>query len=169
MNVFTRFFGGLSERVLAVLFALLALQFPVYYTAYTNTVAGAQFEAQARYEQLQREAAELKIALEEFIVRHERSSDQVFQASGRIHRTTLARYQRYSAMLNDLRAAQSWRKPLALQRNFDSELIRATRFEPGLTLSLEAAAYALAGLLLAWLLTAGAGALLRPRRVRASF
>ena len=163
MNLLARFLGGISERVLAVVLAVAALQFPVYYLAYGNTLAGAQMEAASRYEELRAEAQTLHLGVEDFIRRHEDNADAVFQASGRIHRNTVQRYQRYTAMQEALRGATVWEKPLALARNFDPALHAATRFEPGLPLTLEAAAYALAGLLLAWALSGSIGLALRRR------
>lgn len=163
MNFLARFLGGISERIAAVVLAVAAAQFPVYYLAYGNTLAGAQMEAAARYEELRAEAQTLHLGLEDFIRRHEENADAVFKASGRIHRNTVERYQRYTAMQEALRGAPAWERPLALARNFDPALHKATRFEPGLPLTLEAAAYALAGLLLAWMLTALVGLALRPR------
>jgi hypothetical protein len=69
-------------------------------------------------------------------------------------------------MLTELQAAPVWRRPLALAGNFDREIHRVTEFQPGLPLTLEGGAYALGGLLLAWLLAAAARlAFGRPRAV----
>lgn len=164
MNLLARFLGGLSESLVALLLALTAAQFPIYYTAYGNTVAGARLEAEARYLELEREAAQLQLRVDAFIQRHEDNADPAFQASGRIHRTTLEHYRRYSAMASVLDTAPRWRRPLVLLQNFDPQLHAVTRFEPGLPLTVEGGAYALAGLLLGWLLTAIAGAAMRPGR-----
>ena len=164
MNWLARIFGGLASRILAVVLAITAAQFPVYYAAYGNTVAGARQEAEARYRELEKEAAQIQLTVEAFIAHHEASADPAFQASGRIHRTTLDHFQRYSAMEQALRGALPWRKPLVLARNFDPDLHAVTRFEPGLPLTLEGMSYALAGVLLAWLLGWLAGLLLLPRR-----
>jgi len=161
MNLFARFLGGVGERVIAVVFALAAAQFPVYYLAYANTLAGVRLEAETRYQELQREAAVLQLDIEDFIQRHEDNADEVFQASGRIHRTTLQRYRHYVAMDDALQTAAPWQRPLVLAQNFDRGLHEATHFEPGLPLTAEAGAYALAGVLLAWLLTGLGGAALR--------
>lgn len=169
MNLITGFIGGLSERIVAVLVALAVAQFPLYYVAYANTLSGAQLEAEARYHELEREAALLRLNVEEFIQHHETNADSVFQASGRIHRTTLEHYQRYTAMSAALRAALPWQKPMTLARNFDRQLYDATHFEPGVPLSVEGAIYALAGLLLAWLLAALTRLGLKPRRSRTDF
>ncbi|HUP92669.1 MAG TPA: DUF2937 family protein [Solimonas sp.] len=166
MDAIGRLLGGLGERIAAVVLALSAAQFPVYYTAYSNTLAGARVEAEARYLELQREAAALDLSVQAFIEHHEQSPDGVFQASGRMHRTTLEHFLRYTSMEQALRDANAWERPLALAKNFDRALAEATHFEPGLPLSAEGAAYAFAGLLLAWVLTALVGAVLGPRRPR---
>lgn len=163
MGLLTRFAAGFTERLVALLFALAALQFPVYYAAYSNVVAGARAEAQARYDELLAEAARLQLTVEAFVERHEDNADAVFQASGRIHRSTLERQQRYAAMDHALRGALAWEKPLVLARHWDTGLAQAAQFQPGLPLTLEAAAYGVTGLLLGWLLTALLALPLRPR------
>ena len=169
MNLLTRLVAGLSERIIAVLFAVAAAQFPIYYAAYSNTLAGAKLEAQARYQELEREAAQLQLSVEQFIEHHETNADDVFRASGRIHRTTLEHYLRYTAMDAALRTVPIWQRPLALAQNFDPQLNAVTAFAPGLPLTLEGAAYALIGLLLAWLFTGVVSWALRgtPSRARA--
>lgn len=161
MKFLASFIGGIGERVMAVVFAITAAQFPIYYAAYSNTVAGVQLEAEARYLELQHEAALLQLDIEQFVRRHEDNADEVFQASGRIHRNTLRRYERFTAMNTALRDAPAWRRPLVLAQNYDPALQAATRFTPGLPLTVEAAVYALCGILLAWLLTGLGGAALR--------
>ncbi len=161
MNILASFIGGIGERVIAVIFAVAAAQFPIYYAAYSNTVAGVQLEAEARYLELRHEAALLQMEVAQFIRRHEDNADEVFRASGRIHRNTLQRYERFTAMNAVLRDAPAWRRPLVLAQNYDPALHAATRFEPGLPLTAEAAVYALCGVLLAWLLTGLGGAALR--------
>lgn len=168
MNLLARLFGGLASRVLAVVLAVSAAQLPVYYAQYLQTLAGARQEAALRYEELLREAGSLNLGAEDFIVRHEENSDPVFQSSGRIHRTTLQRYQKLDAAWQALNSASVFEKPLALPKHFDRQLAEAVRFSPGLPLTLEAGAYALAGLLIAWLLSALCGALLLPKPRTAS-
>ena len=163
MSVLARFFGGLSGRVLAVVLAVSAAQFPVYYAQYLQTLTGARQEASLRYQELMREAGVLNLGAEDFIVRHEENSDPVFQASGRIHRTTLARFTKLDAAWQALSAATVFEKPMALLKHFDRQLAEAVRFTPGVPLTLEAAAYALGGIVLAWLISILLGALLLPR------
>lgn len=163
MSVLARLFGGLSGRILAVVLAVGAAQFPVYYAQYLQTLTGARQEASLRYEQLMREAGVLNLGAEDFIIRHEENSDPVFQASGRIHRTTLARFNKLDTAWQALTNAAVLEKPLALIKHFDRQLADAVRFTPGLPLTPEAAAYALSGIVLAWLVSALFGALLLPR------
>ncbi len=163
MALFARLTGGLIGRVMVVAFALGAAQFPLYYLAYANTLAGARAEAEARMHQLELEAGQLQLDVETFIRRHETSADETFRASGRIHRTTLEHYQRYTAQDSALRAAEVWQKPWVLAKNFDPALHAVTRFEPGVPLTPEGGVYALAGLLLAWMLTGLASLAIRPR------
>ncbi|MES2883164.1 MAG: DUF2937 family protein [Pseudomonadota bacterium] len=162
MSFLARLFGGLAGRILAVVLAVSAAQFPVYYAQYVQTLTGARQEASLRYEELMREAKVLNLGAEDFIIRHEENSDPVFQASGRIHRTTLARFNKLDAAWQALSTATVFEKPLALAKHFDRQLAGAVRFTPGVPLTLEAGAYALGGIVVAWLLSALFGALLLP-------
>jgi len=164
MIILARLFGGLLGRILAVALALTAAQIPVYYAQYVQTLAGARQEAQARYVELQKEASALNLGAEDFIVRHEENQDPVFQASGRIHRNTLARYLRLNTAWQVFVSASVFERPLVLVRQFDPDIADAVDFTPGVPLTIEAAAYALAGILLAWLISAVFGAILLPSR-----
>ncbi len=164
MSFLTRLFGGFLSRILAVVLAVSAAQFPVYYAQYLQTLTGARQEASLRYEELMREAGVLNLGAEDFIIRHEENSDPVFQASGRIHRSTLARFKKLDAAWQALSSATALEKPKALIRHFDRSLAKALRFTPGLPLTLEAGGYALGGIVLAWLISTLFGALLLPAR-----
>ncbi len=150
-----RAFGHLIDRVFIVLVALAAAQFPMFYAQYANTVAGAEAEAHARYEELQRSAAQVQLTVDQFIEHHRGSSDAAFQASGEIHRSTVTRFRRLEAALGRLRSAQPWEKPVVLAQVWDRDLFAATRLQPGLPLTTEGLLYGLAGLILAALLGAG--------------
>ena len=162
MTFIARLFGGLLSRIFAVVLAVSAVQLPVYYDQYLQTLGGARQEASLRYQELLREAQALQLTVEAFVVRHEQNSDPVFQASGRIHRSTLARYLRLNTAWQALSAAAVVQKPAMLLRFHDPDVAAGLRFSPGLLLTPEAGAYALAGIVLAWLLTTLLGALLLP-------
>lgn len=162
MSFLAHLFGGLLSRVLAVVLALAAAQLPVYYAQYLQTLSGARVEAQGRYEELVREAGALNLDAEDFIVRHEENSDPVFQSSGRIHRSTLARFTKLDTAWRALSQASVLNKPAALLRHYDPAIAKAVPFEPGVPLTMEAAGYALAGVVAAWLLSTLFGALLLP-------
>ena len=164
MQLIARFLGGLTGRILAVVMAVAAAQFPVYYAQYLQTLAGARQEAGLRYEALVREAGAVNLNAQDFIVRHESNGDPVFQASGRLHRHTLSRFTALDAAFKALSTAGPLHKPAALARHFDRTLAPAVKFTPGIPFTLEAAGYGLAGLLLAWLVSAGFGAVLMPAR-----
>ena len=154
-----RAFGHLLDRSLVVVLALGAAQFPVFYGQYADTLAGAHSEAQARYQELQRKAAELQLSVDQFIERHETNSDPVFRASGEIHRSTVTRYRRLDAALNRVRGAAPWEKAVVLAQVYDPQIAGAMKFEPGLPLTIEGLAYGFAGLLIAALLAGSTRAL----------
>lgn len=162
MTFIVRLFGGFLSRVFAVALAVSAVQVPVYYDQYLQTLGGARQEASLRYQELLREAQMLRLTVEEFVVRHEQNNDPVFQASGRIHRSTLARYLRLDTAWRALSTAAARQKPALLLHYHDADVAAGLHFKPGLLLTPEAGIYALAGIILAWLLSTLAGALLLP-------
>lgn len=164
MGLLLRLGGGFLNRLLAVVMAVMAAQVPVYYGQYLQTLGGVRLEAEARYLELRREAAAVQLEVEDFVLRHERSPDRVFQASGRIHRSTLQRYQRFDASYRALSTADIWHKPLLLARQFDPAIHAAVRFTPGLPLHPEGLGWALCGVLLAGLCSSLLGFLLVPNR-----
>jgi hypothetical protein len=164
MTFIARFIGGLLSRILAVALAVTAMQLPLYYAQYLQTLAGARQEAALRYDALVREAGALQLSAQDFIIRHESNGDPVFQASGRLHRATLDRFQKLDAAWQALSSATAIDKPRALAQHFDRQLAEAVDFKPSVPLSLEGAAYALAGIVLAWLVSSLFGLVLLPRR-----
>lgn len=161
------FLARFLDRVLAVVLAIAAAQAPVYLDQYTHVLAGVRLEAATRYEELVREAGALQLGVETFVQRHEQNADPVFQASGRIHRTTLERYRRFETSYRALTEASAWRRAVVLARQFDPDIHAAVRFAPGLPLSTEGLAYAVAGVLLAGLISGTLGWLLAPQRRQA--
>ena len=167
MPFLARLCTGFLDRMLAVVLAIAAAQAPVYLDQYTHVLAGVRLEASIRYEELVREASALQLSVEAFVQRHEQNTDPVFQASGRIHRTTLERYRRFDAHYRALEEASAWRRPVVLAGQFDPDIHAAVRFTPGLPLSTEGLAYALAGVLLAGLISGILGWLFVPQRRQA--
>ncbi|ROH91005.1 DUF2937 family protein [Stagnimonas aquatica] len=152
MHSLAQLLAGLLDRILAVVLAITAAQAPIYYAQYLQVLSGVRLEAEARYLELQREAQQLHMSVEAFVTRHEANADPAFQASGRIHRSTLSRYRQYDAAWQALSSASADQKPARLWRHFDPRIHAAVRFTPGLPLNREGLVWAGIGLLLAWLL-----------------
>ena len=164
-----RAFGHLIDRVMVVALALGAAQFPMFYAQYADTLAGAQAEAQMRYNELESSAAELQLSVDQFIERHRSSPDPVFRASGDIHRSTVTRYRKLDTALHQIRDAEPWEKPVVLGQVYDPQILAAMEFEPGLPLTIEGLAYGFAGLLIASIFAVATRAVfgfMRRRRLR---
>lgn len=169
MHSLAQLIAGLLDRILAVVLAITAAQAPIYYSQYLQVLSGVRLEAEARYLELQKEAEQLHMSIEAFVTRHEANGDPAFQASGRIHRSTLNRYRQYDAAWQALNSASPSQKPARLWRHFDSRVHDAVQFKPGLPLDQEGLIWAGIGVLLAWLLaTMGRWLLLPPPRRRSS-
>lgn len=159
-----RAFGHLLDRILVVLLALGAAQFPMYYAQYVDTLAGAQSEAQVRYRELERAAADVQLSVDQFIERHAGNPDAAIRESAQIHRNTVTRFRRFDRALTRLRDAPAWQKPLALTEVYDRQIAQATKFTPGLPLTMEGLIYGFVGLLVAALSGALVRALYRSSR-----
>ncbi|GGY53722.1 DUF2937 family protein [Parvularcula lutaonensis] len=61
-------------------------------------------------------------------------------------------FERYSQQLANLQAADEWRRPIYLVRNYDKKIAESTleEFKPAVPATLPGAAYALAGFALFW-------------------
>src|SRR5581483_7002837 len=129
--------GHLIDRVFIVAVAIAAAQFPLFYADYANTLAGATAEAKTRYDELERAADRQHLSVDAFIEHHNASGDPAIRESGEIHRTTVTRYKRLQAALDDLRSAPIWRKPVVLAQHWDPAIFQAIRFEPGLPMTSE--------------------------------
>ncbi len=147
-----RLFGHLLDRVLVVVFAVGAAQFPMYYAQYADTLAGAQSEAAARYRELELAATQVNLSVDQFIERHASNTDPAIRESARLHRSTAIRFRRLEQALTRVREAPIWEKPIALAKVYDRQIAKAVQFTPGLPLTLEGLAWGFLGLLAAALL-----------------
>ncbi|MSO71605.1 MAG: DUF2937 family protein [Alphaproteobacteria bacterium] len=164
-----RVISRIANGVVAVLGAAAGAQFPAFYAQYLQRLSGRLDQARIEAGRLAHiaEAAGLRVA--DYIERLLANADLALRAAGGLHKETLNDSNTLGQAQIDLAGALGFARPLAFARHFDLDLALATLhdFQPAMPLTLEAAAFALAGLLLAGMfgrLAFGAGGNRRRRR-----
>ena len=154
--VFLKFFfgsiGSVIDRILCVVFAVVLAQAPVYIAQYIDVLAGAQMEAQKTYDDLDNRAAKYEMTVKEFLDRLLENSDPLVRENAEATASTVDRYVRYSAALDDLLNSSALSRPFKLMKHYDPSIHAAMKFEPNVPLTIEGAFYALAGVLIALLI-----------------
>lgn len=138
---------GLLDRICAVAGAALFSQAPQLMRQYQDVLAGALAEAQRNIEVFRTQAQLIGRTMEELLDKHLRSPDPDFQATGRVMRAALERYDDYAAAYEALSTASIWERPFVFLAHFDWKLWEALEFRPALPLDAEGAVYAFLGVL----------------------
>ena len=142
---------SLIDRIICVVAAIAAMQFPVYINQYIDVLSGALQEAKINYEDLQKRAAEIGMTVQEFVDHHLVSNDSVFHQSGLHYQDFIARYEGYQKSYEVLSTSPVWRKPFDFLRLKNSKL-KVLQFKLGLPLTVEGVVYGLLGVVAAILL-----------------
>jgi hypothetical protein len=149
---FFRPFGELFDRIVCIAFAILFAQLPVYINQYIDVLSGALTEARILYSDVEQQAGQMGMSVDDFIRHHLDNADEVFIKSGEVYSRAVTRYQAYDEAFTALTSASVWTRPFVFLSKQDPELRKAVVFDAGLPLNLEGAIYALAGLLVALLI-----------------
>jgi hypothetical protein len=167
------------RRTLAILggvalgFALS--QFPEYAQQYVQRLGGAVDELKIIVNDFDRGAAEAGLTRDEALSHFAGVNDSFIAGRGEAAAATIARYERLSADLTEIRGATGWERFVHLPDYLDSEVgARALQaYQPAMPVTLEGFAYAGTGFAVGYLaLSALVGVLLlpfrrrRPKRVR---
>ena len=155
----------LANGILAVAGAGLGAQFPAFYQQYLQRLGGRLDQARIEAERIggAAEAAGLRVA--DYVERLIANADPVVRSTGAIHAAALTDARELASSRAALAGATGIERPSAFVGHFDRDIALSTLhdFQPALPLTLEAAAYALAGLLLATLLASAFATALRAR------
>ncbi len=128
--------------------ALTLCQLPQFMTQYQDALAGAHFEAEKSVVAIRERAERNGKTLDEFIGKHLINPDTDFKASGELMRAEVERERQYRLALNELKNAAVWLRPIVFVKHYEHALAKKIDFKPALPLTLEAAVYALLGILL---------------------
>jgi len=155
----------LTAIALAVLVGFAISQVPRFIQEYEQRLGGALQEATRQLDEFRRNAEAAGLSFNEYQARHLDSSDTALRATGRTIQGSVARVADLREQVQRLADASKFAKPVALARNYDASLLRATWQRFLFTASFDPA-FGVIGLALGWLLNALLWALVPRRRVR---
>lgn len=144
---------GIVDRFFAVAGAFIGSQIPVYMQQYTQRLSGHLAELSHWIQEMTKVAALSEKSLEQYIEKFIQSSDPDFSRQGELMQAVVQRWEDFSQTLHHLAEAPVYSKAFVFFSEIKYEIARHTvyQFQPGISLTLEGMAYALAGMAVACL------------------
>ena len=160
-----RLISGIS----ALLGAAAGAQFPAFYLQYLQRLGGRLDQARIEVKRLTSAADAAGLRVTDYVERLLANIDPAARNTGVLHQATLADAHTLSQAQTELAGAIGIERPLAFVRHFNLDLALATLgdYQPALPLTVEAAAYAVTGMVLAGALVGLLASTLGRRRRRA--
>lgn len=144
---------GLIDRFFAFVGALLFSQAPLFIQQYKQQLAGHVAELDRQVKSLTQTAELSGKTVEQYTQKFLQSSDIDFARQGEFIQDIVTRFKDYSYAWMSLNESTVWNRPFTFIKNLDMDIARKTynQFEFGILFSLEGLIYALAGLVLGYL------------------
>jgi len=141
---------------------LAASQFPEYAQQYTQRLGGAVDELRAITTGFDSAAAAAGLTRQQAIAHYNASPDSFLKGQGGSMAATFARYDQLSAMLAEVKGDGPIDRLRHVDDYFDTDIARRTidNFKPALPVTEEGLLYALAGLIVGYILTSALYSLL---------
>ena len=152
MPFISKFFGSLVDRIIAAVFAIVFLQFPYLINQYLDALGGALVIAKENYNKQNANAKQFNMTLERYITQFKSNESEIFQSQGKTIQSQVERYRALKKSHDALKSANAFTRPFIFLRHYETKILRAIVFEPGLPLNAEAAIYALFGVVTGMLL-----------------
>lgn len=149
-----RWMGKILDRLFVVAGALLFLQLPLFMQQYRLQLTGHVAELKLQVTAMQQRAQMTGKTLEQFIQKFQNSSDADFAHQGQIMTNMVDRMHDLSDGLFALDHASVLSRPFQFLAHFHYDIVRSTMrtFEMGITFTLEGLVYALAGMIIGYLI-----------------
>ena len=138
--------------MIAVVFAIVFLQFPHLINQYLDALGGALVIAKENYNKQNANAKRFNMTLERYITQFKSNESEIFQSQGKTIQHQVERYWALKKSHDALKSANAFTRPFIFLRHYETKILRAIGFEPGLPLNAEAAIYALFGVVIGMLL-----------------
>jgi hypothetical protein len=148
-----RLLHEITAIALAVLVGFAVSQVPRFIQEYEQRLGGAFQEASRQLDEFRRNAETAGLSFNEYVGRHLDSADAAMRATGRTIQNSVLRVADLREQAQHLESASKFAKPVALTRNYDAALLRATWDRFAITATFDPA-FGVIGLMLGWLLNA---------------
>jgi hypothetical protein len=151
--------------------ATLVSQFPEYAQQYEQRLGGAVDELRVIVNEFEMSATNFGLTREQALARYAATGDDFIRGRGTTMAQIIARYEMLSATLGEIQGATGWERFAHLPRYLDTDIgARALEnFRPAVPVTVEGAAYAIAGFMFGYLIVSGlVRFLLLPFRRRAA-
>jgi hypothetical protein len=137
--------------------ATLLSQFPEYAQQYEQRLGGAVDELRIIVNEFEMSATSFGLTRDEALARYAATGDDFIRGRGTTMAQIIARYETLSETLAEIQGAAGWERFTHLPQYLDSDIgARALEnYRPAVPVTVEGAAYAIAGFMLGYLVTSG--------------
>ena len=155
-----KWLNGLIDRIFVVAGAVLFSQAPHFYQQYLQRLGGHVEELKLQTAALQQAAAKSGKTFGEVIQKFLSNTDLDFAAQGEVLQSMFTRYSDLNHAYSSLANATVFTRPFVFLKYFQFDIAKMTLadFTFGLTLTVEAGVYALAGMMFGYFLYRGLAA-----------
>jgi hypothetical protein len=149
-----RLISKLLDRAFVVVGALVLSQTPLFMQQYTQQLSGHVSELHLQIDAMRRVASHSNKSLEQYIQKFLNSTDDDFRGQGEIMRGVMERWAYLNDGLQAFQTAKVWERPYIFVKYFSWEIGTAAyhNYRIGIAFTLESLIYALAGMILGYLL-----------------
>jgi len=145
-------FCKMLDRIFAVIFALILMQFPMFMEQYSTRLSGHVSELTYQVKQIEEIAKGSGKNLDQFIQKFISSKDDDFSKQGSLMGAMVTRKDKLSSSLAAIVNANVITRPFIFLFRNDWDIVHSTAdtYQVGLSISLESAVYAFFGMLLGY-------------------
>lgn len=139
---------GFIDRLFVVAGALIFSQAPQFFSQYMHRLAGHAEELKIHIKSIQQAAAKSGVDLPAYLFKFSSHSDPDISTHGQMMQGMLERYSELNQAFGALQNSTPVTRPFVFLQHFNFEIVKATAisFQPGVLLTVEGAAYAVAGM-----------------------
>lgn len=143
-----KWFGGLMDRIFAVVGAIILAQAPLFMQQYTQQLVSRESELRLQVGAMRHAASLSGKTLEQLAQKFIENSDADVARQGEIMLAMLSRWHNLSDALAAMQESSIWSRPLAFLYHLNTDAFSSTlhHFTIGLPLNMEGGVYALLGL-----------------------
>lgn len=140
------------DRVFAVIFAILFMQFPLFMEQYTIRLSGHVKELAYQVKEIEKVAHESGKSLDQFIQKFIDSNDIDFSKQGGLMEAMVIRMDRLSDSLAAILNANVFTRPFIFLWNSEWDIVQATAksYKLGISITLESVVYAFIGVVIGY-------------------